>query len=138
MTPDLPPGCVIALIGADAAATRELALALEERLSRRRMPVRLVTDLAECSFALLVADAEASIETDALRTALVRANLPFAVVYGEHPDRLANAWNAIVQMADPEAGADAQGGKPWVWACDKCSDTACEHRLFSDLVADRR
>ncbi|MEJ7687312.1 MAG: hypothetical protein WKG52_10150 [Variovorax sp.] len=127
---------MIALIGADTGATAELTQALDERLSSRGMPVKLVSDPRDCSFALLVAGAEACIETEALRASLMRANLPFAVVYGEPPDRFVNAWNAVLQMADPEAGAD--GAKPWMWGCDKCSDAACEHRLFSDLVAGSR
>lgn len=138
MTPDIPPGCVIALIGADTAATLVLLRALEDRLSQRRIPVKLVSDPQDCSFALLVAGAETCIETEVLRASLMRARLPFAVVYGEPPDRLANAWNAILQMADPESSPDADGAKHWAWACDKCSDAACEHRLFSDLVAGRR
>ena len=33
--------------------------------------------------------------------------------------------------------APARRAAPWFWPCDKCSDPACEHRLFSDLVARR-
>ena len=27
--------------------------------------------------------------------------------------------------------------KAWVWACDKCSDPECEHKLLTDLLAKR-
>jgi nicotinamide riboside kinase len=62
-----------------------------------------------------------------VRAALQRAGVPFRVVYGTGPDRLANALAAI-------AAGRPQPGTEWRWACDKCSDPDCEHRLFSSKL----
>ncbi|MGJ7497559.1 AAA family ATPase [Variovorax sp. RT4R15] len=76
-----------------------------------------------------------------VRAALAGAGLGYAVVHGSGDERLANAWNAINSIASSEdaAGAAARSGAGagWRWPCDKCSDPACEHRLFSDLLARR-
>ncbi|MES2531270.1 MAG: ATP-binding protein [Pseudomonadota bacterium] len=86
----------------------------------------------------------------AVRATLQRAAVPYAVVHGDGPQRLANAWNAITRTVEVGDFSDAAGGSAsdqrdpqaaagaWRWSCDKCSDPACEHRLFSDLVASRR
>ncbi len=77
-----------------------------------------------------------------LRAALNRAGVPFSVVHGSGPDRLASAWNAINLIAGcaRSTGSGGQYGteSAWTWPCEKCSDPACEHRLFSDLVARGR
>ncbi|MDP9899178.1 ATP-binding protein [Variovorax ginsengisoli] len=80
---------------------------------------------------------------DALvRAALARAGVSYAVVHGQGAQRLANAWQAIdrrVQAKDsPDLARAAQAQAAWRWSCEKCSDPACEHKLFSDLVAQRR
>ena len=79
---------------------------------------------------------------DALvRGALRRGGISYAVVHGRGDERLANAWRALNLAAMAEAPAslqpadDAKDG--WRWSCEKCSDSACEHRLFSDLLAQR-
>ena len=69
-----------------------------------------------------------------LRQALAQAQLPFQVIYGLGEDRLAQALSALQRSP---AVREARR-KPWVWACDKCSDPACEHRLLSDLLASRQ
>ncbi|MGJ7507558.1 AAA family ATPase [Variovorax sp. GT1P44] len=46
MTPDLPAGCVIALLGAKGTGKTELANALAARLSQRGMAATLVADLS--------------------------------------------------------------------------------------------
>lgn len=69
--------------------------------------------------------------TDAIvRNALERASIPFRVIYGRGPERLDSALLALGQ-AQPQAGAQE---RPWTWSCDKCSDPACEHRLFTGLL----
>lgn len=77
---------------------------------------------------------------DALvRAALERAGLPYQVVYGHGPARLAHAWRALCTLPAlagwleplPEPQAPAR----WTCACD--SDAACEHRLFQRLAAGR-
>lgn len=79
---------------------------------------------------------------DALvRAALRRGGISYAVVHGRGDERLSNAWTALNLAAMAEAAAslppvdDAKDG--WRWSCEKCSDPTCEHRLFSDLLAQR-
>lgn len=69
-----------------------------------------------------------------LRQALVHAQIPFQVIYGLGEDRLAHALSALKRSP---AVREARR-KPWVWACDKCSDPVCEHRLLSELLASRQ
>lgn len=82
-------------------------------------------------------------KADALvRTALARAGSPYAVIHGRGAERLASAWNAINVRAEDagvssSSGRTASGERAWFWPCDKCSDPACEHRLFRDLIARR-
>jgi hypothetical protein len=81
------------------------------------------------------ADAAQRLRMDALlRQTLVQAQIPFQVIYGLGEDRLTQALSAL--KCSP-AVREARR-KPWVWACDKCSDPACEHRLLSDLLASRQ
>ncbi|RYF14617.1 MAG: ATPase [Comamonadaceae bacterium] len=74
---------------------------------------------------------------DALvRTLLQRAGVPFQVVYGSGPQRLAGAVAALAGILPPEAADRGQRERetgPWIWSCEKCSDPECEHRLFSRL-----
>lgn len=73
---------------------------------------------------------------DALvRAALERAGLPYQVVYGRGPARLARAERALRALP---AIADRLGALPdaratrWRCACD--GDAVCEHRLFRHLT----
>lgn len=72
---------------------------------------------------------------DALvRSALADAGVPYRVVYGTGEARLANALHAI-----DASGALGKARQPSVsrpWACEKCSDPDCEHRLFTGLLRD--
>jgi nicotinamide riboside kinase len=208
MTPVLPIGCVIAVLGAAGTGKTELAQALATRLTQRGIAVesiaepglraRTARELAAAAQeqthriddaarrAVVVADstalsmavqadmrfgdtslyepalaahrrhaitllmgldlppaagAEAEQADALLRAALERAAAPYAVIHGHGPQRLANAWNAINARADtgPDQSANrsANGERAWFWPCDKCSDPACEHRLFRDLMARR-
>ncbi|MDM0069436.1 hypothetical protein [Variovorax sp. J31P207] len=146
MTPDLPAGSTIAVIGAEGTGKTALASALAQRLRQQgiavvdspSMPMALPRG---CALTLLmgldlpVAEAEAlqrQEQADALlRAALAAARLPFAVVHGRGPERLASALRALgLGGAEPPRRAAA-------WSCDKCSDPACEHRLFTDLLRRR-
>jgi len=88
-------------------------------------------------------DASASREdVDALvRKLLQRAGVAFQVVYGEGPQRLRGALRTLEAAGVLPAGAGrtlAEGPpQPWVWACEKCSDPECEHRLFTRLRGGR-
>ena len=84
-------------------------------------------------------DAASREETDALvRTLLQRAGVAFQVVYGQGPRRLQAALQALVSAGALPAevvdrAADGGSQRAWVWVCEKCSDPACEHRLFTQL-----
>ena len=76
-----------------------------------------------------------------VREILAKAGLPFRVLYGQGPERLANALAALspgadatVARSDPQRAAKT----PWQWTCDKCGDAECEHRLFSTLLQPGR
>jgi nicotinamide riboside kinase len=78
-----------------------------------------------------------------LRRSLTQANVPFQVIYGTGDERLQQVLSALGALKSPAAKAEtpqeepANPRKPWVWACDKCSDPVCEHRLLSDLLLKR-
>ncbi|MDM0036186.1 hypothetical protein QTI33_28895 [Variovorax sp. J22P271] len=146
MTPELPAGSQIAVLGAEGTGRTALANALAQRLRQQGIAVvdgstTPITLPSGCAFTLLMgldlplADAEAlqqREQADALlRDALATARRPFAVVHGRGPERLANALRALgLGSTEPSRGAAA-------WSCDKCSDPACEHRLFTDLLRRR-
>lgn len=71
-----------------------------------------------------------------LRLTLANAEVPYTVVYGQGPQRLAHALGALQGLRDGSQ-AGVQERRPWVWACDTCSDPDCERRLLSDLLARR-
>lgn len=92
-----------------------------------------------------------------VRSALGSAGIVFQVVYGQGEERLHNALRALnvekIRCSTTESVAptaypissnctenrqEAQEVRSstratWAWACDKCSDPACEHRLFTGL-----
>jgi nicotinamide riboside kinase len=78
-----------------------------------------------------------------LRRSLTQADMPFQVIYGTGDERLRQALSALGTLTSPAATAETPPAetsshrKPWVWACDKCSDPACEHKLLSDLLLNR-
>ena len=75
-----------------------------------------------------------------IRSALAAAGMAYCVLYGGAPQRLAQALGAVerLQPGLPLREQQPAGrNKPWVWVCDKCSDPVCEHRLLSDLLAQR-
>lgn len=70
-----------------------------------------------------------------LRSLLQGAHLTFQVIYGQGPQRLDSALQALVSAGVLPAGivertVDSGAQRAWVWVCEKCSDPACEHRLF--------
>lgn len=74
-----------------------------------------------------------------LRGHLQCAGVAYQVVYGQGPQRLRSALQALAAAGllpaalRERAGAEEAGGAGWIWTCDKCSDPACEHRLFTRL-----
>ena len=90
-----------------------------------------------------------------IRQAMAKRQLPFKVIYGQDQARLNAALLAISQgIANLNEPLDLKFSAPGlqltqaqrevsqyglnqgktVWRCDLCSDSECEHRLFSDLL----
>ena len=90
-----------------------------------------------------------------IRQAMSKKQLPFKVIYGQDQARLNAALLAISQgIANLNEPLDLKFSAPGlqltqaqrevsqyglnqgktVWRCDLCSDSECEHRLFSDLL----
>ncbi len=67
-----------------------------------------------------------------LRAALESRGLRYQVVYGFGPQRLAAALRGLA------TGSQAGDGRAVAWQCANCSDPDCEHRLFTQLVRQRR
>lgn len=62
-----------------------------------------------------------------LRHALVRAQLPFAVVGGQGDARLEQAWQAVAHLlSEPERQQEAARSPRWRWVCAHCGDGECE------------
>lgn len=73
-----------------------------------------------------------------LRRRLDEAGIGYQVVYGLGEQRLHNAINSIAGYATDHWSTTSKPSKKtsaWQWVCDKCSDSDCEHRLFSQLTA---
>ncbi|MDB5899917.1 MAG: hypothetical protein JWP41_3519 [Ramlibacter sp.] len=70
-----------------------------------------------------------------LRSLLHRAGVRYQVVYGSGEQRLASALQALQPLLGVQAAPaeDAASRRAWSWACEKCSDPECEHRLFTQL-----
>ena len=74
---------------------------------------------------------------DALvRDALARAGAAYRVVYGSGERRTRNALEPVLQKLGRLPAGDPDAAR-WTWACDKCSDPDCEHRLLRGLLARR-
>ena len=85
----------------------------------------LPADGLQCADPYALEQADASI-----RKALSDVGVPYRVVYGHGPERLANAIAAIGLPA-ANRGPPAPAGPRWQWSCEKCGDPQCERRLFS-------
>lgn len=65
-----------------------------------------------------------------LRKVLQTAALNHVVIYGQGIARTNCALQAIAHHADLPL-LHTRPASPWQWDCDKCSDGACEHRIFT-------
>ncbi|HEX7889506.1 MAG TPA: ATP-binding protein [Ramlibacter sp.] len=80
---------------------------------------------------------------DALvRTLLQRAGVAYQVVYGSGALRLQGALHAlqsagVLPDGTAQRADDCGAARAWTWVCEKCSDPACEHRLFTKLRETR-
>jgi nicotinamide riboside kinase len=70
-----------------------------------------------------------------LRQRLDEASMSYRVVYGQGAGRLQNAMDYIAAHAYSKRPTGQNVSKNWVWVCDKCSDPACEHKLFGQLTS---
>ena len=152
----------IAIHGAAGTGREALALGLAGALKNHRgnsikILVSPPVGLPHVDFALLCgldwpgvhshpgqgACAKREFEDQRLRDALIEAGVKFQVIYGCGEARIANALKAIdaASCTAPTAGSgnaaqslNARGKLKWQWECDKCGDSSCEHRLFSELL----
>lgn len=82
-----------------------------------------------------------------LRTVLAQYGVAFSMVYGTGAARTDQALQAIryaLGAPGPGSASSTQSTHStrstrsvrsgWRWACEKCSDPQCEHRLFQDLA----
>nr|WP_157398350.1 MULTISPECIES: AAA family ATPase [Ramlibacter] len=70
---------------------------------------------------------------DALvRATLSGAGIGYRVVYGRGEERLRHALAPVLELLDRRP-ALPERERRWQWACDRCSDPECEHRLFTGL-----
>lgn len=73
-----------------------------------------------------------------LRRELQAAGIAFQTVYGQGEARLQQALRAVGPLLGealvPTDRSLSEGRV--AWNCDKCSDPACEHRLFSQLIQE--
>jgi nicotinamide riboside kinase len=79
-----------------------------------------------------------------VRQALERAGIAYRVVYGQGHQRLNNALLALGLSGEDDAARMTRENAQFainegrtVWQCNECSDPACEHKLFSGLLAQR-
>jgi hypothetical protein len=141
----------IAVTGAPSTGKHQLASALASALKDSgRDALVVVTDPSASSgtsgygltllSGLESADPARQAADHSIRSALTGTGTAYCVLYGSGPQRLAQALNAVERL-QPGAPllehAPERRSKAWVWVCDKCSDPVCEHRLLSDLLAQR-
>lgn len=148
----------IAVTGAPSTGKHQLASDLERTLQDAGRDAQVAvtdpsassggaaghTDHAGYGLTLLCglesAEAARQAADQSIRSALAAAGTAYCVLYGSAPQRLAQALGAVERLlpgSPPRKQAQAGRSKAWVWVCDKCSDPACEHRLLSDLLAQR-
>ena len=79
----------------------------------------------------------------ALRSHLNDTRQPYQVLYGVLSEQLTQAVRVLHIYQRTNSSEAAQNtsaptkASHWRWACDKCSDPACEHKLLTDLLARR-
>ncbi len=137
----------IAIVGAPGTGVMELLNALPTALLAAGLPRTCGLSAAPaldphppfelvllCGLPRTRADPQAQHIDTRLRQALDACGRPYAVVYGDSAaQRIHSAVQAIAHHQ--QAGFNPPTSQtPWQWQCEKCSDAACEHRLFSSLL----
>jgi hypothetical protein len=70
-----------------------------------------------------------------LRELLEANSIRYSVVYGTGTHRTECALQAIAHHMKSQTETQPPAAPSrWQWSCEKCSDSECEHRLFSDLL----
>lgn len=72
-----------------------------------------------------------------LREVLVQHGIAFCTVLGQGPVRVQNALRTIDTHLLHQPARDMGAQPAWKWMCERCSDAACEHRLFQGLLQQR-
>jgi hypothetical protein len=141
----------IAVVGAPGTGKTTLCLELSAQV-----PGVVIVDataetvaMQDCAATLLAGldigpmDIRREQEDQRIRAQLQGAGIAFQVVYGTGEERLRSALRALRAdgvlpsgIGESESGQERQ--RPWTWVCEKCSDPACEHRLFTQLQDARR
>jgi nicotinamide riboside kinase len=110
------------------------ACALEHH-SRYALTLLCGTDLSWVADGIQRDGEAARLRFDArLREVLTQHRIAFCTVLGVGDARLRNALRNFDThvLRQPSTAPEAQA--PWKWMCERCSDAACEHRLFRKLV----
>ena len=142
----------IALVGAPDTGQAQLLEALNDSLKLRGWPVSVVIASPDTSTrhdltmlmglnALLPSEVASD---QSIRLALSQTGTAYEVLYGTRQERLAQALQMVekrlVKPSTASIPSQVQAElarKPWVWICDKCSDSQCEHQLLTQLLARR-
>lgn len=144
-----PPPTLICLLGAPGSGAQELARALQAQLaptylSQARPDLPQAGEPQTPALILLLgqdgpSDAAASAWHAQCRAQLAAQGRTFQVLYGSAAQRLQAALRAV-DGALPQALRETlppypgeQAARLRNWACEKCSDPECEHRLFTAL-----
>jgi hypothetical protein len=142
------PPARVAILGAPGSGKTQLARELTVHLRESGCGLTVVDDESRPGDATLVMgldlpSARGGEAADGrLRAQLQSAGIPFQVVYGTGAQRLRHALLALDAAGVLPAGTvqrHEESGAPrgWIAACEKCSDPACEHRLFTRLRQER-
>ena len=69
-----------------------------------------------------------------LRQVLHENGVRYTVIYGHGSDRLQSVRQAIAHHLFTSMPRTPRHVLAWQWACEKCSDPACEHLLFTGAL----
>jgi hypothetical protein len=137
----------VAILGAPGTGKTQLARELSEHLRPSACDLLVLDGEGLPGDATLVMgldlpSASGGEAADArLRTRLQSAGVAFQVVYGVGAQRLRAALVALTAAGVLPPGLvrrhEEGGAAGWIGACEKCSDPACEHRLFTRLRQER-
>lgn len=142
----------IALVGAPDTGQVQLFEALTDSLKLYSWPVSVLVADTDTStrydlMMLMALNAllPSSIASDqSIRMALAHSGIAYEVLYGTTQERLVQALHVIEKRLVRPLTASTfphlqiePAQRPWVWLCDKCSDPQCEHKLLTQLLAQR-